>query len=123
MKPLLFTVAGLLALGAAVRADDKSGGSNAQKIVGTWEVTKGETIPVGSTIEFDKAGKFKMVVKQGTQSMSFEGTYKVNGDNLTVTMKAPNGQTHEETMTIKTLTDKEFVTVDDKKKVDTFKKK
>ena len=127
MKLLQLVAAGLLAFGvAAAGAQEKKGDekkSNAEKIVGTWEVTKGETVPDGSTVEFTKDGKLKMSIKLGDKTETIEGTYKVDGDNLKVTLKGPGGKNQEETMKIKSLTDKEFVTVDDEKKTDTFKKK
>jgi uncharacterized protein (TIGR03066 family) len=99
-----------------------SGGKNADKIVGTWEATKGE-MPAGSTVEFTKDGKMKINIKAGGQTVSVEGTYKVDGDKLTTTGKGPDGKEKTETVKIKKLTDKELALEDDKGKTEEFKKK
>jgi uncharacterized protein (TIGR03066 family) len=98
-----------------------SGGKNADKIVGTWEAVKGE-VPAGSTIEFTKDGKMKLNIKAGGQTISVEGTYKVDGDKLTTTGKGPDGKEKTETVKIKKLTDKELVIEDEKGKTEEFKK-
>jgi uncharacterized protein (TIGR03066 family) len=117
---LQLALAGLLAFG--MTAADEKKDDNAAKIVGTWELTKGETLPPGTVAEFSKDGKLKLTVKEGDKLVSVEGTYKVDGDSLTVKLKDTNGKNHEETMKLKSLTDKELVTFDDNKKTDTFKK-
>jgi uncharacterized protein (TIGR03066 family) len=122
MKLLSVALAGCLALGASsALADEKGSGANAEKIVGTWEVTKGESLKPGTTLELTKDGKFKLTIKAGDKAINLAGTYKVEGDNLTVKLAA--GQQSTETMQIKKLTDSELVTVDKQKKTDTFKKK
>ena len=98
--------------------------SNKDKIVGTWEVSKGE--PAGGTVDFAKDGKMKMTMKMGDKAMSMDGTYAVEGDNLKVTMKEPDGKESSETMKIAKLTDKELVTEEkkgDKTETTEFKKK
>jgi uncharacterized protein (TIGR03066 family) len=120
---LQLALAGVLAFGAAAVAADDKKDDKAAKLVGTWEVTKGESLPPGSIAEFTKDGKLKLTVKDGDKVvLSAEGTYKIDGDSLTVKLKDPNGKDHEETMKVKSLTDKELVTFDDNKKTDTFKK-
>jgi uncharacterized protein (TIGR03066 family) len=123
MKLLSVVLAGCLVAGvSAARAEEKKGDGNAEKAVGTWEVTKGESLPPGSTLELTKDGKLKLVVKAATP-VTVEGTYKVDGTKLMVTMKLPDGKDHSETMEIKKLTDTELVTFDMMKQTDTFKKK
>jgi uncharacterized protein (TIGR03066 family) len=96
--------------------------SNAEKIIGTWEVVKSEEAPPGAIMEFTKDGKMKMTAKIMGKEQTMEATYKVDGDKITVTMKA-GGKEKTETATIKTLTDTKLVTEDEKKKIDEFKKK
>src|SRR5262249_54546539 len=117
------TVLAVVMLAAApARAAEKA--TNKDKIVGTWEVVKSESdVAVGDTIEFTKDGKININAKVDGKAMMFKGTYAVDGDKLTVTIKIDDNNEHKETMTIKTLTDKSLVTVDDKKKTDEFKKK
>jgi uncharacterized protein (TIGR03066 family) len=80
------------------------GGSNADKIVGTWKITKiGDTVlpknADAGTMEFTKDGKAKMSGKgKGTE----EGTYKVEGDKLTLTKNDKKDK--GDTTTIKTIT-------------------
>lgn len=97
--------------------------SNAEKIIGMWEVTKGE-MPPGSTVEFGKDGKMKMTMKVpgGKPPVSMEATYKVEGDTIKSTMKA-GGMEKTETLKIKELTDSKLVTLDEKNTTDEFKKK
>jgi hypothetical protein len=82
---------------ASAQKKKKGGGGNADKIVGTWELTKimgVETPPAKGkdplTFEFSKDGKVKMGPG--------EGTYKLDGDKLSMTL---GGDTKE--ATIKTL--------------------
>ena len=65
------------------------------------------------TISFDANGK----------EVKLEGTYKVDGDKLTVKLSLPGGKDNEDTDTIKTLTDEKLVLVDKEKKENEFTKK
>jgi len=99
------------------------GKSNADKIVGTWEITKSESdAPKGATVEFTKDGKIKMTAKVEGHEISMEGTYKVDGDKLTTTMKMGNKE-KTETAKIKSLDDSTLKIEDEKGKVDEFMKK
>jgi uncharacterized protein (TIGR03066 family) len=124
MKLLRIALVGVLVFGVtALRAADvKEKEVDKDKLVGVWEATdKSQTIPPGSTLEFTKDGKIKMVIKVKDKTENIGGTYKIEGDSLKVTLKAEKEE-HTETIKVKTLTDKELVTVDEKKKEDTFKK-
>jgi len=133
MNLLRVTLAGLLVLGltAAGRADEKKADKKAdqkpddyaKKAVGSWEVSEGESMDPGSTLELTKDGKIKFVIKRGEQTLDLEGTYKITGKDFYLKVTLPNGNEHEETMKITKLTDKELVTFDDNKKTDTFKRK
>ena len=105
----------------ASAADDKA--DNKAKIVGTWSVTKvGTDLPPEAVLVFSKDGKLKITGKVKDKTFTVEGTYSVKGDKLTVVMKAGDKE-HQETMNIKTLTDKKLVTADDKGKEDEFERK
>jgi uncharacterized protein (TIGR03066 family) len=115
-----FVVVALTSLpsAAADKADNKT------KIVGSWNVTKvGSDLPPEAVLVFSKDGKLKITGKVKDKTFTVEGTYLVDGDKLSVTLKGPDGKEHKETMTIKTLTDKKLVTKDDKGKEDEFAKK
>lgn len=94
--------------------------SNAEKIIGTWEMEKPEA-GAGTLMDFGKDGKVKVTVKGRPKPL--EGTYKVEGDKLSITMKKPDGKDETQTETITTLTDTKLVTKDDKGKTSEFKKK
>jgi uncharacterized protein (TIGR03066 family) len=84
----LLAVAAVVCLaGTAVRAEDKA--DNAKLIVGKWTVEKADegTVEKGATVEFTKDGKCKATHKNADQEMTVEGTYKVDGDKLTMLLK------------------------------------
>jgi uncharacterized protein (TIGR03066 family) len=94
--------------------------SNKDKIVGTWQPVK----EAGASIEYAKDGKLKVTMKQEGKEMTMEGTYAVDGDKLTQTLKPPAPAPEQKiTLTIIKLTGTELETKDDKGKVDEFKKK
>jgi uncharacterized protein (TIGR03066 family) len=122
MNLLRIGLAGLLLLGVtAVRADDKKD-LDKDKLVGTWEVTKGETLELGSTCEFTKDGKLTFVIKEKGQTNKLEGTYKIDGQAFKATLKFGDKEATQ-TLKVPTLTDTELVMVDENGKKDTFKKK
>lgn len=96
-------------LGGVVRAEDKV--DYAKMIVGKWEVTKADVLPIGATVEFTKDGKLKITEKMGDKEMTFEGTYKVEGDKFTVKIKIGDDE-HTNTITITKISDKEMTTKD-----------
>jgi uncharacterized protein (TIGR03066 family) len=100
--------------------------SNQTMILGVWEVIKSDDgTPPMTTIEFTRDGKLKVKTKVGDQTLTMEGTYKLEGDKLTVTLMTPDEKEKEvtDTVTITKLTDKDLITKDQKGKVDQFKKK
>jgi uncharacterized protein (TIGR03066 family) len=114
-----------LALAVPSFAADKDATTNKDKIVGVWELTKGDAAPVGSTVEFTKDGKMLVNVKDGDKTVKHEGTYTIDKDSITSVLKI-DGQETKSTVTIKKLTDKELVVEEkDQKnvKTDEFKKK
>ena len=121
LSAMLLGCFAVVTMTAAAVADEKA--VDKAKIVGTWEVTKsaGE-LPPEAAIQFTKDGKLKITAKVKDKTLTLAGTYKVEGNKLTIIMKMGDKE-HKETMTIKTLTDSKLVTVDAKGKVDEFKKK
>jgi uncharacterized protein (TIGR03066 family) len=129
LSAILAACFAFLALTATANADDKA--VNKDKIVGTWQVTKSAGgLPGDSILQFTKEGKLKITIsvpvkskdnKKTTQSVTIEGTYKVEGDKLSIALKQ-GAKESKETMTIKTLTDKKLVTADSRGKEDEFEK-
>lgn len=104
-------VAGLV--GSLWAAGDKA--DNKTLIVGVWELTKvskGGKTPLGTKMEYSKDGKMKMTGKADGKEFMFEGTYVVEGNKLTGTMKTSDRE-EKGILTIKKLTDKELVLEDD----------
>jgi uncharacterized protein (TIGR03066 family) len=101
------------------RADD-----NAKLIVGKWTVSKADegTVEPGATVEFTADGKCKAIHKKGTEEATIEGTYKVDGDKLTMTLKIGD-QEQKIDITIKKLTKTDLHTENSEgKKVELTKK-
>lgn len=116
---LLAVVAVVGLAGGAARAAD-----NAKMLVGKWEVTKADegTVPAGTMIEFTKDGKIKLTGKKEGEDVSHEGTYKVDGDTFTITMKAKDKEvTHK--ITIVKISEKELSTKNEEGKMVELKKK
>jgi uncharacterized protein (TIGR03066 family) len=109
-------------LDTAVRADDKA--DNAKLIVGTWTVEKADegTVGKGATVEFTADGKCKAVHKKGDEDFTVEGTYKVDGDKLTMNLKIGDMEQKID-ITIRKLTKTELHTENSEgKKVELMKK-
>jgi uncharacterized protein (TIGR03066 family) len=105
---LLAAVTVVCLIGTAARADEKD---YPKLIVGKWELTKVEEggLPKGTVIEFTKDGKVKVTAKKDDKDFDLEGTYKVDGDKLMVTIKTGDDE-HKQTITILKLTDGELHT-------------
>jgi uncharacterized protein (TIGR03066 family) len=126
MKAQKFVLAAYLLLGltALASGDDKKPGdkaANKEKLVGVWE-PQGKDTPPGATLEFTKDGKIKVHFEDKGQVRNIDGTYKVDGETLTVTFRMGD-QERKEKLKIKALTDQELVTVGSKGKAETFKRK
>ncbi len=82
-----------------------AGADNAMKLVGVWENTKSNGAAAnGTTLEFMKDGKLKLVAKEGKEEMILNGTYKVKDDKISVTLNS-EGKSKDVTLTIKKLTE------------------
>jgi uncharacterized protein (TIGR03066 family) len=120
-----FLILALVGISAAdEKKDEKKTEETKKKLLGTWVAQEGGDMPAGSTLEFVKDGKLKIVLKIQDNKIEVEGTYEVaDGEKLNVTSKTPDGKEHSEKIKISKLTDSELVTIDEKDKKDTFKKK
>jgi uncharacterized protein (TIGR03066 family) len=108
----------VLALAGSASAQDDYG----KKIVGKWKVTKSDAdVPAGTVIEFTKDGKLSAVIKIENQELKVEGTYKIEKDKLLTKVKIGD-QTHDDTDTIKKLTDTDLELEDSDKKITVLKK-
>jgi uncharacterized protein (TIGR03066 family) len=114
--------AAVLVVGAA-SADDKK--FDAAKLVGKWELTEStdENAPKGATVEFTKDNKVTVTLDFGGKKLELMGTYKVDGEKITVTMKTPDGKEESDTDTIKELSDDKMTLIDKMKKETKFTKK
>jgi uncharacterized protein (TIGR03066 family) len=103
---------------AAHAADEKIDG---KKLLGKWELADG---PPGGKVFFEmtKDGKIITTIEVGGKTEKMEGTYKLDGNKLTLVQKLPGGKEDKETMTITKLTDDELETKDEKGKTDKLKK-
>ena len=61
---------------------------------------------------FDKDGKIKVTVDFNGKKIEIDGTYKVDGDKLNVTIKGADGTETMDMDTIKSLDDKKLVIID-----------
>jgi uncharacterized protein (TIGR03066 family) len=120
MKNFVAALAVVVFVGAAAAQAKKDDAAkkelpkiDAAKLVGTWEITKPSgDIPKGSVVVFDKDMKLKVTIDFNGKKLEIEGTYKVNGDKLEVTVKGPDGKEETDTDTIKSVDDKKLVIVD-----------
>lgn len=112
-------VVGLLA--PAVRADEKD---YPKLIVGKWELTKVEEggLPKGTIIEFTKDGKLSLTVKKDDTDTKIEGTYTVEGDKFSISIKVGEEE-RKQTVTIVKLTDTELHTKNEMGKMAELTKK
>lgn len=114
-----------LAAGADDKKDEKKDDKKpdfAKLILGKWEITKaGGAAPAGTTLEFSKDGKVKMVTKIGGDEDVADGKYAIEKDKLTLTMNF-DGQESVEELTIRKLTDKSMELVDKDDGVDELKR-
>lgn len=119
MRKLSALVLGVLVLSGTASAQD----DNAKKIVGKWEITKAAGgAPAGSIIEFTKDGKMSALIKMDGNEIKLDGTYKLEKEKLSVSLKLPDGGTIDEALTIKKLTDDAMELEDKDKKIDELKK-
>src|SRR5437016_1431708 len=125
MNALRLLVVGVLTTGpvSGLPAEEKAD-VNKEKLVGTWEVVKAEqgALPVGSVVDFGKDGKAKVTAVRDGKESTAEGTYAFEGNKLAVTLKHGEKEV-KHAITIKKLTDTEFISENEKGKTAEFKRK
>jgi uncharacterized protein (TIGR03066 family) len=97
----------VLAIG--IRADDKK--DNAKLVVGKWKVVKAspDTFPLGTIIDMSDDAKIKVTAKRDNKEVIHEGTYKVDGPKIIITVKI-EGQDQEHVLTITKIDETTMVT-------------
>jgi uncharacterized protein (TIGR03066 family) len=104
----------VLCLGTGLLAEDKKDEKiDAKKLVGKWGPKKGGAF----TFEFTKDGKATFSAPDDGKDS--KGTYKVDGDKLTLTMKMGDME-QTITRTVSKLTDTELVSADERGKESTL---
>src|SRR5260370_342378 len=112
MRVLRFACVAFLVLSLPISASEvatkeaqNKAADNAKQILGVWDLVKADDIPKGATgsAEFTKDGKIKFNLEFMGNKVAAEGTYKLDGDKLTTTLKGPDGKEKTETDKIKKL--------------------
>jgi len=98
-----------------------AGSDTAKKLVGVWEITNNKDAPPGATVEFTRDGKMKLRANVGEKELKIDGTYELK-DDAVVTKLSVGGKTKTESNKIRKLTEKELVIVDEKGKVEEYKR-
>jgi uncharacterized protein (TIGR03066 family) len=113
MRMILAGLLATLVLGPTLSADDKKDEKiDAAKLVGKWE-PKEKKEGTSVTIEFTKDGKIMISGTRGGQDFKADGTYKIDGNQMTQTLTLGDKE-QTATRTIKKLTDTEVVMTDEK---------
>ncbi len=97
----------------------------AELIVGQWKLFKTDNeLPKGTTAVLDmkKEGKLTLTMELNGEKQTIEGTWKLDGDKKLTAVMTARGMENKSVMTIEKLTDEDFVTVDEGKKKDEFKR-
>ena len=123
-------VAAVLFAGAGSAQDKKDPKKDDKKIdptklVGKWELTRSTDpeAPKGAVVEFTKDNKVLITMNVNGKDEKYDGTYRVNGDKLSVKLNDPESKDKEDTDTIQTLTDDKFLLVDKNGKETEFTRK
>src|SRR5438046_526803 len=122
MKGILAAcVAAIVFVGAGFAEEPKKEAKklDAAKLVGKWELTKSpdEGAPKGALVELTKDNKMTITIDLNGKKLELAGKYKLDGDQLTVTITPPDGGKEEtDTDTVKTLSDEKIVLLDKKGK-------
>ena len=125
MKALKLLAIGVVfcLLGSVATAEEKKA-DHVKLAVGTWEVTKSHDggPPKGGVVEFTKDGKMKITGEQDGMKLSFDGTYKIDGNKLVLTFKIGDKEQPVD-LTIDKLDEKTFATTSKNGKVELTRKK
>jgi len=107
--------AALTAAAPEPKAKEKT---TAEKLVGTWELTRNSKgNPEGATVYVEFTKDAKMTVKyvpkdKDAVTIVLSGKFKADGDKIDYTIEDGAGGTRGEVLTIKKLTADELITVD-----------
>jgi uncharacterized protein (TIGR03066 family) len=112
MRAVLCCVLGLFLCGGLTAEDKKDAKIDAAKLVGKWE-PKDKKEGISATVEFTKDGKVTLIVSRDGKEMKAEGTYKVDGNKVTMELKQGDMEVKLE-RTVTKLTDTEMTTADEK---------
>jgi uncharacterized protein (TIGR03066 family) len=109
----------MLAFAFHAGADDKKEEKiDAKKLIGKWEAKdSGLDFPV--VLEYTKDGKLIIAITEDGKETKVEGTYKIDGNTLTLKIK-DEGKNKVLTRTVKKLTDTELIETDEKGKERVF---
>jgi uncharacterized protein (TIGR03066 family) len=123
-------VAAVLWAGAGLAQDKKDAKKDDKKIdptklIGKWELSRSTDpqAPQGAVVEFTKDNKVLVTMTVSGKEEKTDGTYRVNGDKLTVKLNDPDLKDKEDTDTIQTLTDDKLTLLDQSSKTFEFTKK
>jgi uncharacterized protein (TIGR03066 family) len=96
-------------LGVEIKADDQE--RNSKLVVGQWKVVKATpgTFPIGTVIDLSKDHKIKVAAKRDDKTVIHEGTYKVEGAKIIITVTV-EGKEQKHLLTITKIGDTEMVT-------------
>jgi len=111
MRTMIGCAAVLFALAAGAAADDTI---DAGKLLGKWE-PKGAKKDAKIVLEFAKGGKLVVTSPGPERESRLEGTYKLDGNKLTLHLKVGD-QEVKDTVTVTKLTDDEMEGESDGKK-------
>jgi uncharacterized protein (TIGR03066 family) len=85
----------------------------AKKLIGKWESKEFKEKGVSKVAEFTRDGKAAFTDSVNGNETKIEGSYKIDGNKLIVTVKV-KGKERKVTTTISKLTDAEMVNTDEK---------
>jgi uncharacterized protein (TIGR03066 family) len=96
-------------LGAGIGAGDEKG--NRKRVVGKWKVVKASpgTFPLGTVLDLSADDKVKVTAKRDDREVVHEGTYKVDGARIVLTVKV-RGAEQKHVLTITKISDTELIT-------------
>ena len=101
----------VMSICSGLAADNDKAAIDAHKLVGKWE-PKGDRKGVKMVMELSEDNKTVHTVTAGGQESRVEGTYKVDGNKLVLTMKVKDKELIV-TRTISRLTDTQLVSMDE----------
>ena len=119
MRRLLTPVLGVMYFAAVPAAAEDI---DARKLVGAWELSAGADTPKGTTVEFGKDSTLVMRATIEGREWKLEGTYKVEGDQLTSVIRVQDTDI-KSVDTIARLTDDTLELVNAGKPVATLRRK